>query len=231
MLLTTIEEEVRYGDNFGFKITNGKLHFNVNGKKNVLGSKMFPLGKKNASIFKGGKDKPTEYVEVAKVLEDSNWKHESGMCYTYAEILQKVFIEFGIDAKYYSGWVFTEPSYPVHHAWVVVDGFVYDISVHVKSQSKLIEMLRNGEDPYSKESVREMQRVQNDVTPITESFVWGNVPGYMIYVGSEETPITARKKYTKCIEGFPEHPSYPNINRDGKFGKTRIQKLLDGGLK
>lgn len=214
---------------FSIEIKNGKIYFSIGKDKHVFGSKVYPVGSRGFSIFTADGVKG-DYPEVAAAIERGNWKHRNGYCYTNAEILHQAFLAYGVDAKYYSGWIFTGAAYPVHHAWVVVEGKVYDISIHQPSTNMIIEQAKNGKDPYSKESVREVKALENIIHPIRENFIWGDVASYMIYVGSEETPESARVKYNTAMNKVPNHPSYRSMAK--KVGnethfKTRYQHLLD----
>lgn len=229
MLLSKIEEHIELTDNFSLNIRNGKMFFTIDGKVNKFGSKEFPLGSRGQSLFTSATTENGDYDNVAKVIENSNWEHKNGYCYTNAEVLHHAFVAHGIEAKYYSGWVFTSPQYPIHHAWVVVDDNVYDIGINMKSQQKLIEVAFAGGNPYSDKVIKEIKKIEANPYPIQDHFIWGKVNDPMIYVGSEETPTSARMKFNKCMDMFPNHSSYANMNRrreDGKHFQTKLQKML-----
>jgi hypothetical protein len=215
---------------FKMEIKNHKFYFSINGDKHIFGSKLYPLGKKQ-SVFTYADTEQGDYDQIANMLDNSNWEHKDGHCYTNAEILHKVFLELSIDAKYYGGWVFPTAGYPVHHAWVVVDDSVYDISINVTAHRLMTKQIEEGRDPYSKECIREVKRVMSNNKPIKEHFIWGKVPEHMIYIGSEETPNSARKKYNDAMDRVSNnHPSYRKMdNQTGnkRHFKTRYQHLLD----
>lgn len=218
-------------EGFQFQFKNSKAYFKVGKDSHVFGSKIYPIGKRGQSFFGGTctEDTGSKYDRVADTLERSNWKHKNGYCYTNAEILQQIFQAHGVDAKYYSGWVFVSSGYPIHHAWVVVDDNVYDISINVVAQQRMLEQSMKGMDLYSPEAVKEIKRIQNDSYSITDSFVWGKVPDHMIYVGSEETQDTGRAKYHSAMKATNNnHPSYAKMNkqRDRNF-RSKYQSLLE----
>lgn len=213
-------------ENFYLEIKNGKCYFGVNGDRHVFGSKVYPVGKK-ASIFTNGFTEEGKYIDIEEAMHNSNWQPRDGYCYTNAEILHSVFREYGIDAKYYSGWLFAGGSYPIHHAWVVVDGNVYDISVNMSAQRLMRKQIDNGRDPYSKECVREVKEFMKNWKPLRENFTWGKVDPTMIYVGAESNPNKARLEYNKAVDDPSTHPSYTHMNKGEKYAKSRYQKALD----
>lgn len=222
-------EETTDNNKFNISIKNNKFYFQVGKDKHVLGSKIYPIGKRISMFHKNDEELQNKYEHVAKSFESSNWVHRNGYCYTNAEILHKAFKAHGVDAKYYAGWVFIGPSYPIHHAWVVVDDRVFDISIHEASQTLLQKQVDEGKDPYSKECAREVKALEAKIYPLNEHFTWGNPPDYMIYVGSEETPTTARIKYNNAMDKTKNHPSYRSMSKVGdevNF-KTKYQQLMD----
>lgn len=214
---------------FSIEVKNGKIYFRIGKDKHVFGSKVYPVGSRGFSIFAADGVKG-DYHEVAAAIERGNWVHRNGYCYTNAEILHQAFLGYGIDAKYYSGWIFAGATYPVHHAWVVVDDKVYDISIHVPSTNKIMEQKKNGKDPYSAGSVKEVKALKHIIYPIHENFIWGDVGNTLIYVGSEETPESARLKYNTAMSKIPNHPSHrlvaKKVGNETHF-KTRYQHLMD----
>jgi hypothetical protein len=228
MLLSQSDGKVFFEESgFGFEIKNGKMYFTVKGEEYQFGTKLYPLGSRG-HIFHHENTEGGKYLEVAESIERSNWKHKTGHCYTNAEILHKTFLAHGIKAKYFSGWVFTAPDFPIHHAWVVVDNDVYDIAVNVVSQNRMIEQVINGIDPYSKESIKEIAEIEKNYYPIVDYFNWGKVDGHMIYVGSENTPNGARLQYNKAIDyvGVENHPSYRHMKKGQKYERSPYQKIL-----
>lgn len=214
---------------FGLRVKNGKIYFDFKNDKHIFGSKTYPVGKKGLSLF-FNQEAESEFREVSDTIERSNWKHRNGYCYTNAEILLEAFHASGVEAKYFSGWVFTGVGYPVHHAWVVVGDKVYDLSIHLPSIKKITEQNLEGKNPYDKKSVAEVKALKDVRNPIHENFVWGVVPELMIYVGSEETPTSARAKYNTAMKNTPNHPSYRSMAKkvgDEVHYKTRYQHLMD----
>lgn len=227
LLLSKFNSTQSFGDKFSYEVKNGKMYFTVNGKKYQFGTKMYPLGKKGQQLFTNALTAKGGFEEVAKSIENSNWKHRNGYCYTNAEVLYEAFKAHGINAKYYSGWVFTAPIEPIHHAWVEVDGNVYDISIHEKAQTRMYEQIQEGKNPYSDACVKEVKSIESNVTPITDNFVWGAVPEFLIYVGAESDPRRARIQYNDCMDLHPVHPSYPNRPKGEKHYRSRYQQLQD----
>lgn len=227
MRLDLIEDgEFKPSDKFSIQVKNHKAYFTVENEKYVFGSKLYPIGKRGASIFAHWdiEDDEIKYDKVAEAIENGNWKPSTGKCYTNAEILQGAFKAMGVDAKYYSGWAFPSAGFPIHHAWMVVDDRVYDIAVNISGQKKMEEQIREGLDPYSKECIREVNRIENNWKPIVENFTWGNKP-YMIYVGAESNPNSARVQYGKAVPEDPSlHPSYRHMKNRGKYDMSPYQK-------
>jgi len=231
MFLSKIEDvEWVASDIFRVDIKNNKLQFTFNKDKHIVGSKMFPVAKKNnIQIFDATNTSKCEYKDVQDLLKSVGWKHVNGKCYSNAEALYDAFEYCGYDAKYYAGWLWIGAGYPIHHAWVVVDDSVFDIAYHLTSQKVLIEQELSGKDIYSKENVREIKRLMRINHPVGENFIWGEVPEIMMYVGSEDTPDGARDRYTKMMKQFPNHPSYDTMERNGGdiHFKSRYQLLLE----
>lgn len=231
MRLKDMQFHINLGSGDYYKLANGKFSFRVHGESHVIGSKLYPVtAKERASAFANGVTEGGNHVDVAEWLNKSNWEFKSGYCYTNAEILQKVFTEMGIDAKYYSGWVFTGVGFPIHHAWVVVDGNVYDISIHVTSQLLMYEQVKAGIDIRGREAVKEIKESMDISRPVQEHFVWGKVPDHMCYVGNEDTPESARKNYARAIKSagdVSKHPSYSHMKKGDAYEMSPYQKLLE----
>jgi hypothetical protein len=221
------DSEFRPSENFSIQIKNHKAYFTVGNEKYTFGSKIYPIGKRGASIFVpwGNLDEEIKYREVAEAIENGNWKPSTGYCYTNAEILQGAFLKMGIDAKYYSGWAFPTIGFPIHHSWVVVDDMVYDIAVNISSQKKMEEQFKLGLDPYNEKCIREVKEIEKNWKPIVENFAWGNKNQYMIYVGAESDPNSARVQYDKCVPNDPSlHPSYRHMKKRGKYDMSPYQQ-------
>lgn len=218
------DSEFKPSEKFSIQIKNHKCYFTLEGKKYVFGSKLYPIGKR-AGIFSPWNTENGDYEEVARAIEDSNWKPRNGYCYTNAEILWKTFKHFGVDAKYYAGWAFPSSGYPIHHAWVVVGDDVYDLGVNITSQKVFQKQIMGGKDQYSKECIREIKEIERNWKPVRENFTWGNA--FMFYVGSEITPHEARVQYNKAVEDVSTHPSYASMGKTGKHIRSKYQQLLE----
>ena len=229
--LKDMEFNIDLGKGDYYKVSNGKFSFCLRGEKHIIGSKLYPVtAKDKASGFANGVTEGFHHLGIAEMINKSNWEFKSGYCYTNAEVLCKVFNEMGIDAKYYSGWVFTGLSMPIHHAWVVVDGNVYDISIHMTSQYLMMEQANQGLDLRSKEAVRAVKESMSKTKPIQDHFVWGKVPDHMFYVGNEDTPESARKNYAKAINASGDvsnHPSYNHMSKGDMYEPSPYQKALN----
>jgi hypothetical protein len=225
MRLDLMEDgEFKPSEKFSIQIKNHKCYFNADGDKHIFGSKLYPIGKR-AEIFTIANTTKGEYKEVAESLERGNWKPSTGRCYTNAEILCESFKAHGIDAKYFSGWVFPTGGHPIHHSWVVVNENVYDISINMKSHNLQLQQIEEGRDPYSKECIKEIKDLEANWKPITDTFVWGEA--LMIYVGAENSPNGARVQYNNCVGDVSKHPSYKKMGKTGKHIKSRYQQLLE----
>lgn len=231
MRLKGMQFHIDLGKGEYYKVSNGKFVFFIDGEKHVIGSKLFPVTSKDrASAFANGVTEDGYYLEVASIMNASNWEFKSGYCYTNAETLHRVFRENGIAAKYYSGWVFTGVGTPVHHAWVVVDGNVYDISIHMTSQLLMLKQAMNGADIRGKDAVKEIKESMGITRPVQDHFVWGRVPDHMCYVGNEDTPESARKNYAKAIKSAGDvsrHPSYRHMKKGEMYEMSPYQKMLE----
>ena len=230
MLLSKIPDFKSGYDKMTVEVKNHKFYFSINGDKHVMGSKLYPVGKRGLSFFTGGTTTKGDFQEVEEYLERENWKHKNGYCYTNAETLHKAFLEHKINAKYYSGWLFVNDSHPIHHAWVSVDGNVYDIGIHETSQQHMRNMIMDGKDVYHPRSIRELKEIEKTIFPLRDNFIWGKVPDYMMYIGAEDTPNGARVKYNSCVNKVDFHPSYKNMTKgkgDKHHFQTRMQTLLN----
>jgi hypothetical protein len=228
VLLSQSDDKVYFEESqFGFEVKNGKFYFTTKGEDYQFGTKLYPLGSRG-HIFHNACTEGGKYLEVAESIERSNWKHKTGYCYTFAEIVHKAFLAHGIKAKYFSGWVFTAPTTPIHHAWVVVEGNVYDIAVNVASQNKMREQVLSGIDPYSPQAIKEIAKLEENHYPIVDNFTWGKVEEGMIYIGSENTPNGARLQYNKAVDyvGVENHPSYRHMKKGQKYERSPYQKIL-----
>lgn len=214
--------------NFNLTFKNGKAYFNKKGDPiQVIGNKQYPVGKRPHIFAEGLFKEGEKYPEIVDILKRSNWEFKPGYCYSNADILYQIFNKMGIDAKYYSGWVFSAPAYPIHHAWVVVEDAVYDISIHMKCHKLMLEQVINGVDNYSKEALAEIREAMKTYHPVDENFSWGKVHETMIYIGAESDPQNARLQYNKAIgNDISKHPSYRHMKKNSPFERSRYQKLL-----
>lgn len=230
MFLSRMEdEEIGSNNIFSIEVKSGKLYFTFNKDKHVIGSKIYPVSKKNhVQMFDVTNTSRGEYQDVQDLLKSMDWKYVNGKCYDNAEVLYDAFQYCGYDAKYYAGWLWIGAGYPFHHAWVVVDDSVYDIAYHLTSQKVLIDQELSGKDIYSRENVREVKRLMKTVHPVGEHFIWGQVEEIMMYAGSEDTPEGAKNRYIKMMKQFPNHPTYnvPEKQEGDIHFKSRYQILL-----
>lgn len=228
MLLSQVEQKIEIDGENLLNIRDGKMFFSGKGNIYKMGSKMFPIGKKG-HIFTESLTEIGDYNEIQESIKNSNWKHRNGHCYSDADFLHQIFLLFEIDAKYFSGWVFPMLGLlPKHHAWVVVDENVYDISVHTTVSDKIKEQIEKGIDPKSPLAIKEIKNLENQIYPFQEHFSWGKVHSDMIYVGAESDPILARHQYSRLLDKFPNHPSYPEVSNHGtNYYRNEYLSLLD----
>lgn len=218
------EGNLKLNDELSIEIKNGKCYFTVNNDRHIFGSKLYPVGKR-AHIFTRANTQKQEYSEVARYIEEI-WSPAKGYCYTNAEVLWNAFKKFNIDAKYFSGWLFPASGYPVHHAFVIVENSVFDISINIKGLNLGRKQVLDGKDPYSKECIEEVKQVESQWKPIEESFIWGYTD--FIYVGAENTPNGARLQYNKAVTDLSTHPSYKEMGVEGKYFESDYQRLTRG---
>lgn len=231
MLLSQVKDAALANYNhFQLLVKNHKLYFSKDNDKHVFGTKLYPIGKRNVSLFMDSVTEKGAFEEVSTYLETSGWQPRNGYCYSNSELLQNAFKTHGIDAKYYSGWLFVGHQYPIHHAWVVVDDNVYDIGINVLSQSKMFEQIESGLNPYSEACVKEIKALESKPFPIQDFFVWGKVPKELFYIGAEDTPNGARLKYNACMKVVAEHPSYKGMQKvsgSTQHFRTKYQQALE----
>ena len=210
-------------ENFSIEVRNKKAYFQVFNERYVFGSKLYPVGK-NAEIFVPDKYVPQEkYQAVIDMIQQSGWQPSIGGCYSHAEFLQGVFKGFGVDARYFSGWVFASGSFPIHHAWVVVEGRVYDLAVNMTAMNYMRELELRGENPRDENHLKRIKEINDKWKPIDEHFSWGQAK--MIYVGSEIDGVRARREYNKAINHAKDvslHPSYRHRKKKSRYDASPL---------
>ena len=211
---------------FGLIVRNHKCYFHVKGDKHVFGSKLYPVGKR-AELFLPDGEPSDQYDHVARAIEASNWQPRNGGCYTHAELLQQTFAQHGIKADYFSGWVFPAAMYPIHHAWVVVDGAVFDIAVNNTSSAYIRQVEQAGENPRDPKHLQAVNDIDANWRPLTDHFTWGNPQ--MVYVGAKSDPNAARLQYNHAIDvagAIWKHPSYRHMNKKSRYDASPYQQAL-----
>lgn len=216
-------------EDFSIEVKNKKVYFQVYNERYVFGSKLYPVGK-HAEIFVPDEYQPQEkFQEIIDLVHNSGWQPTMGGCYAHAEFLQGIFKNFGVDAKYFSGWVFASGGFPIHHAWVVVGGRVYDLAVNMTSMNYIRELELQGENPWEEKHLRRIKEINDKWRPIDEHFTWGQAK--MIYVGSETDGTRARREYNKAIDnakGVANHPSYRHMKKKSRYEASPLQESLRG---
>ena len=191
------------------RLGNKELFFKMDKSTYKIPSKMYPLSSKSGiSIFLDENSKLIEDERVHKAVNLQKFK--MGHCYSNTLSLIEYLSSLGVEAKPFAGWIFLGNNYPVHHAWVVLDGNVIDGSVRKNEVDFLNDLAKQN---LSQEELRAkykdyLIREMNSKVPNSERIVLGDIPKGIVYVGSEDKPEEAKNRFRKTMDMFPIHPSY-----------------------
>lgn len=186
----------------------------------MIGSKMFPTSSKDVKAFTEENTKPFQHEELNRVLDFNQF--EIAHCYSNAQKVLLISKQLGINAEYYSGWIFVpHTQIPVHHAWTVIDG-VHLIDIGVSERLLRFQNKVFGDPNWRKRFAEEAVTVQS-LRPSKRGVI-GHVPDGVVYVGSVDEIEAARKRYRDMMARFPRHPSYSTKSLPS--GATELQQAI-----
>lgn len=218
-------------DNFRITFSENGLFFSESGKKYKIPSKFYPIAhKKDVKVFT--KNNTVDFSDTQMIRDIYDVVDEidcnAGFCYTNSEKISSL-LQLKFDSVlFYSGWVFTGPTMPKHHAWVVVrnneeysiiDSCKYYLLLHVFEEFK---NMANSVD--RAELARKINRF--DLRMKThEKIIIGKCPDGFLYIGSHDSCTSAKKTFNELVQKYPNHPSYSNKN-ESAFGASGLQNEI-----
>lgn len=214
-----------------------KYKFKAGNTTHVIGTKLFPVAsKKHILVFKKSDnitlqnitEKQSEYNELFEQLNKHTF--HSGKCYSNAQMVKTLGDKVGVKVELYSGWLFLKKqSFPIHHAWNVIDGqYLLDVSLS-KVEVALFDELDTSKEGWRDIAVALTKEVRNLNLNTQQDCVFGQPPTGYVYVGSPDTDDNARRIFNDMMARFPNHPSY-KFKVDQKGASETQQKLIKEGL-
>lgn len=224
-----MSNEVRV-TNIDVKEREREFFFTINEKsKYKIPSKMFPLSSKQKNaVFTEDLTVPFENEVFFKLIDELSL--EIGRCYTNTEKIRQVAEQLGLNAYYFSGWIFRADDMPKHHAWLMIkheDGTVSIVdSLKENLFRKSVEFMpENIDEDIRKAYALAVKEATIKYPRNSEQIIIGQVLNGFIYVGSEDSYRNAQKIYQDLVSKFPNHPAY---KRDGDniHGRSKLQEEM-----
>lgn len=177
-------------------------------------SNLYPLPNKDFKIFTSENTSDLKDDKVSELLSDLEIM--IGGCYTNSTNITKILKDNNINAKFYSGWLL-RLNKMIHHAWVVIDdNHLIDVSI-LKKEDDIIDLeFLNNPKPNNPNLIETLSKLIEEKIPFKDKYYYGKVSRYSaIYIGSETTPMEARKSFNDLIRAIPNHPDYQNVDENG----------------
>ena len=205
---------------------NGKITVVLDRKKKrkiTIPSELYPVNANKVEVFSSDNSK----IASEKILEAfDKTEYKMGCCYSNSDQLASELNKAGISAAVYVGWVFaSNKATPFHHAWVMCDGSLLDLS----DDHKLMCYGKNGEQFIGKsedecrELVLSFQLWAKDLRNSERCYPVGKVLD-MLYVGSPCSGEEGKEIFSRLWDRYPNHPSL--ANGTDKDGYSPLQRLM-----
>lgn len=159
-------------------------------------------------------------------------EYKIGFCYDNTDRLVKELKKAGVDAVPYCGWLFTGATYPVHHAWVVVNGnSVLDLCDEFwalyEEDGNILTQHATKED--NAKLLAEFHIKHENEANRDRCYPVGTPTEFLCYVGCPCEPNEGRKIYQALMRSFPDHECQRNCGVDGANETQRI--IAESGAK
>ncbi|WP_144536693.1 hypothetical protein [Bacillus thuringiensis] len=207
-----------------------KKGFVLEEKKYKFGSQFYPvanLSKLKCFFAENTLPLPEEtIIDLDKLFHGMTF--ETGNCYKNAQTIHDLIKKHYKELKpvIYSGWVFTSPSYPVHHSFVVLNqSHIIDPGIPILEFEYILEMSNKNKDKEAiAKGIAELRTTLKDKT-FSEQYVVGKGYQMVVYYASPDTyenSVTI-KDYINRIAY--KHPSYKQALQHVSFG-THFKQLV-----
>lgn len=169
---------------------------------------------------------PISDEDVIRIVDAVPYK--IGKCYSNAEAAAKALRAAGYDARTYVGWMFPNPrEYPMHHAWVVLDGnSVIDLSDDFDLMNGNAHVFAQATTPEELMQMNVAFKAWATSHPHSKRCEPLGVPSRsVLYIGCEcsiEQGINIRKK---LLSACPNHPGFNPMNGEGLTETQQLMKV------
>lgn len=199
------------------------MKFTIDEKEYTLGSDMFPIADtSNIKVFSSDNTSSFNNDELNRIIDNNEF--DVGHCYTNSEKIRLVADHLGLNAEYYTGWLFVSDSAPpIHHAWTVIDGsHVIDMAYSERAMrfAKKVNGFPDWRERFAAETVRRRATIRR-----SKDCIMGKVLDGMHYVGSIDEMNAAKKRFRDAMAKYPDHVSYRRKGTE-PTGASPIQEMV-----
>lgn len=199
-----------------------RVIYKVSGETINIPSRMYPLEADSFKCFDADNTRKIVDEKIKDIFDSI--KPEVGRCFTNAEILCVALNKAGYPAEQYIGRLFMGDELPVHHSFVVLDGYILDLSISLKSEDfeKLDSItVKCKTKDEARERIAEYI-LQKEQLPNHQRCVFGVVDETYHYIGAPGTREDGIKRNKELRKIYPQHPCFQDV----KNGTTRGQEIL-----
>lgn len=218
-------------DNFSVETRKDCVLFKIDKSTYKIPSKIYPLNGRKYKAFVVENTVECENEDIKKIFDAC--KFEIARCYSNSEMIRQgvEYLGIGANIKYYSGWVFSGDTFPMHHAWIVYnDNCVIDGSI-LKDFFTLTNKIQDTEN-IRREYANLLKESHSRNIPNHEKYCFGKVIKPMVYIGCEDNYTHAKELFRKAIDVANSansiHPSYRHMKKNNIYDYSETQKIIKG---
>lgn len=212
------------------KIKKNKITIksSVNHKKESIEipSELYPLRNKSTlSVFTfADTDMLEQDSKIAKIFDEQTFR--TGFCYSNTEMMAEALKNNRIyDYSTFVGWILIDGQL-VHHCWLKYkDKHILDPGItKVDDWARQLIMEEQADRERGREIYVELYKKNKNI-PNSQICTFGQVAPFVVYIGTECTPMLGRKIFNELIDKYPNHPAYQQAGMNA-HGLSELQKRL-----